>query len=732
MKTLSRRFGQWSMVVCATAGLVVAPAASFGAESTANPAADQAATPAVQVVKSAVGTLPPNYKPSPSLDEVLKLAQSGVGDEVLLAFIENSKKDFNPSPEDIIYLNDLGVSEAAIAALIRAKPGTPTAASATATANPPPAPTGSVPVYTAPATAPQINGVVAQPAPEYVAPAPVVVVQQSPEQQVTVTQFYDSLAPYGNWVYVADYGYCWQPTVAVVDVSWRPYAQRGRWAYTDCGWYWQSDYSWGWAPFHYGRWWRHPHSGWLWTPDTVWGPSWVSWRHHDSYCGWAPLPPAAHFRPGVGFSFHGGSVGVGFDFGLSFDFFTFVPTRHFADRRPYAHAVARSQVTQVYNHSTVVNNYTTINKTTVVNHGIDHKIIAKASPTPITRVTLREAPAQQVGTKITHDRGARPGAEPSLYRTQLTTPRPEKVQHVMTELRQNASRGVVAKPGKAPAAIAQPIVRDTGAKPAFPPRAEAVIPKPRTPQSAPATAEVPVKGKMSDERVNRYINELKTRKEGRTESTVGQPAVTQNPAVGKSPAGPGTGIAARQPQTQQAPQPRVVQPAQQPGGERANQYLNDLKTRQQARPQNSVVPPASSDRTIAPAPTVNPSAPVITLPPAQRKNVAVAQPQPQPQPQPRVIPQVQPQPVQQQRAVEGAQRAHQRGEQPAAGRQPTVNHPAEAPRTGGGAGRQSAPVYVPPPNPPRTEAPASSGRSSGQEPSGRQSGGGKSDRNDRK
>ena len=162
MKTFSRRFGQWFAGGCAAA-LVGAPLHTFAAE------ADAANAPVVQVVKTAVGSLPANYKPSASLDEVIKLAQSGVGDQVLLAFIENSKKEFSPSPEDIIFLNDLGVSEAAIAALIRSKPGAaaPALAAPSVPANPAPVVSnGSVPIYTAPPAAPQINGVVAQPAPD--------------------------------------------------------------------------------------------------------------------------------------------------------------------------------------------------------------------------------------------------------------------------------------------------------------------------------------------------------------------------------------------------------------------------------------------------------------------------------------------------------------------------------------------------------------------------------------
>src|SRR5206468_1232576 len=129
--------------------------------------------------------------------------------------------------------------------------------------------------------------------------------------------FHESLAPYGSWVSVPEYGMCWQPTVVVVNPGWRPYCDRGRWVYTDCGWYWQSDYSWGWAPFHYGRWHNDLRVGWVWVPDRVWGPSWVCWRQSDAYCGWAPLPPAARFEVGVGLVFNHGHVGTSFDFGLN-------------------------------------------------------------------------------------------------------------------------------------------------------------------------------------------------------------------------------------------------------------------------------------------------------------------------------------------------------------------------------------------------------------------------------
>ena len=68
--------------------------------------------------------------------------------------------------------------------------------------------------------------------------------QQQPQSVVTETRvvtqeyFHEQLAPYGAWVHVPDYGWCWRPTVAVANVNWRPYYDNGRWVYSDHGWYW--------------------------------------------------------------------------------------------------------------------------------------------------------------------------------------------------------------------------------------------------------------------------------------------------------------------------------------------------------------------------------------------------------------------------------------------------------------------------------------------------------------
>lgn len=109
------------------------------------------------------------------------------------------------------------------------------------------------------------------------------------EDNVSLQQFYDELSPYGTWIQDPQYGYVWRPDVDQADF--RPYYTNGRWAMTDYGNTWVSNYQWGWAPFHYGRWVADAYNRWLWIPDTTWGPAWVDWRTGGGYYGWAPMAP---------------------------------------------------------------------------------------------------------------------------------------------------------------------------------------------------------------------------------------------------------------------------------------------------------------------------------------------------------------------------------------------------------------------------------------------------------
>jgi len=140
-----------------------------------------------------------------------------------------------------------------------------------------------------------------------------------PPTEVTVNYFYDNLAPYGSWVEVEGYGRCWRPTAVIYDSGWRPYCDRGHWVYTDCGWYWDSDYSWG-ATFHYGRWFRHSRYGWCWYPGGIgfggrhyWSPAlvaFVGFGHGGfgfGHVGWVPLAPYERFHPWYGRGYSGGT-----------------------------------------------------------------------------------------------------------------------------------------------------------------------------------------------------------------------------------------------------------------------------------------------------------------------------------------------------------------------------------------------------------------------------------------
>jgi hypothetical protein len=103
------------------------------------------------------------------------------------------------------------------------------------------------------------------------------------------SDFYEPLAPQGEWIVIGSYGRCWRPRR--VEAGWRPYCH-GYWQRTDAGWYWASDEPWAWATYHYGRWDLSAEYGWYWVPQTQWAPAWVSWHSGGGYVGWAPLYPS--------------------------------------------------------------------------------------------------------------------------------------------------------------------------------------------------------------------------------------------------------------------------------------------------------------------------------------------------------------------------------------------------------------------------------------------------------
>src|SRR5437867_1043444 len=114
---------------------------------------------------------------SPGAAEVIRLAESGAGDDVVLAYIRNSGAPFSLSADHVLYLKDLGLSSEVLSAMLNhdstLRPQAPTPL--------------RPPVVEAPLVPTQ--PVVEQPPPVYM---------ESPPAEVSY--FYSDLAPYGTWV----------------------------------------------------------------------------------------------------------------------------------------------------------------------------------------------------------------------------------------------------------------------------------------------------------------------------------------------------------------------------------------------------------------------------------------------------------------------------------------------------------------------------------------------------
>lgn len=424
--------GQSTNEVPAIAGEVaVTNAAEVLAAASAPPTA---AAPGGETSKEKEPPVQKSLRPSAALPEdvakVVQLVESGAGEEVVRAYVGGADVRYELSLDQIIYLRDIGVSDGVIAAMmrrgseLREKDAESAAlqtnlvsaveqikqglASTQVVQNG--ASAGGAGAAALSGSAPQVPGAGVNPAGGEAPPAavgqpgevgapaapPVVVqtVQVPAEAPPAVQQFYTPLTQYGTWYQVPTYGWVWQPAVVTVDSTWMPYRHGGRWVWSNCGWYWCSDYSWGWAPFHYGRWCTYPGIGWCWVPDTVWGPSWVTWRSCDTYIGWAPLPPACGWTSGVGLTWHGGAVSVGFGFGLAHGWYTFVPSGRFCHRNLSQHAVRGADHDGAFRRSTVVNNVIIGDNNTIVNNGIGYNQVASRVRDEIPKARVEPLPAE--------------------------------------------------------------------------------------------------------------------------------------------------------------------------------------------------------------------------------------------------------------------------------------------------------------------------------------------------
>lgn len=194
---------------------------------------------------------------------------------------------------------------------------------------------------------------------------------------VSYQEFYDNLTPYGQWIDNAEFGSVWAPR----ETGFQPYYSNGRWAYTNYGWTWVSDYNWGWATFHYGRWFYDNFYGWVWVPGYEWAPAWVSWRQNSDYYGWAPLCPRR--RDGSYYEIRN-------------DQWAFVPHQYINRSDLPNYYINRQNNTTVINNTTIINNNTIPNRTRPSNGTIRYPQGPNVADVErITRTKIRALPIKQ-------------------------------------------------------------------------------------------------------------------------------------------------------------------------------------------------------------------------------------------------------------------------------------------------------------------------------------------------
>src|SRR5205085_5883481 len=208
--------------------------------------------------------------------------------------------------------------------------------------------------------------------------------QAEARTDISIDFFYDNLGDDGSWIEAGEYGYCWQPSIAVSNASWRPYSD-GYWAYTDLGWTWVSYEDFGWATYHYGRWIRLRGRGWVWVPGREWGPAWVSWRTGGDYVGWAPLPPR---RAGEYWDEQPITARVDIEFDIGPAYYNFIDVRYLGEpvlrERIFAPEQNVTYITKTVNVTNI-----TYNNSTVYNYGPDYNTLSRYSTRPIQRLSLQ-------------------------------------------------------------------------------------------------------------------------------------------------------------------------------------------------------------------------------------------------------------------------------------------------------------------------------------------------------
>jgi hypothetical protein len=351
---------------------------------------------------------------------------------------------------------------------------------------------------------------------------------QARADDMSVDFFYNNLSG-GNWIEAADYGYGWQPDLAVNDPNWRPYAD-GYWAYTDDGWTWISYEDFGWATYHYGRWARLADYGWVWFPgsDLDWGPAWVSWRTGGDYVGWAPLPPR-----GPGVVYEGQPIGAQADieFDIGPEYYNFVDVRFIGEPVLRDRIFAPSQNVTYINNTVNVTNISVRNNV-VYNYGPDYNVLSAHSSRPIQRLSITRESATNLSA------AAKSGALTKVQGGKLVVAAPQKLTKSAPGAAPPSVKAKVAKPkiekgwaGVPNEAQLKQKIKTENPKNIPPPTAAAAG---RGPASAPPAATAPAAGGSPIASPAAKGSPFERGRHGRPGGRV-QPGATGTPAVTGSP-----------------------------------------------------------------------------------------------------------------------------------------------------------------------------------------------------
>ena len=117
--------------------------------------------------------------------------------------------------------------------------------------------------------------------------------------------------------------------------------------------------------------------GWVWVPDYEWAPAWVEWRYNDDYLGWAPLPPYASFRVGVGISFS-------INWHLHHRYWNFVRYDHFCHDRVNVYIINNSDNYRVFKNTKYRTNYYS-DGGRIINRGVDRDLVERRGGYKITK-----------------------------------------------------------------------------------------------------------------------------------------------------------------------------------------------------------------------------------------------------------------------------------------------------------------------------------------------------------